>query len=141
MAVNKYEEMKKRHQEEINKFPFGFAFDLNQYEKMMQKWGLKHTDTDKICSIGGCGYVRKCDLTAMHEMFDRHKKEFLDAVAEDATGDGFIYDMFYYELCNHEYGYTSEYDDALETLGYTPEQVVADKRLYHGLVKASDAIL
>lgn len=37
------------------------------------------------------------------------------------------------ELANHEYGYTYELDDTLETLNLTLEEIKADKRLRSGL--------
>ena len=64
----------------------------------------------------------------------RLKKE--NAIAADTTGDGFIFDMFVYELANHEYCITYDLEDTLDALGLTPEEVNADKRLSHGLNKA-----
>jgi hypothetical protein len=64
-----------------------------------------------------------------------------DAIAADATGDGFIYDMFYDELANHEYCITYDLDETLDALNLTAEQVNADKRLLHGLNKAEKSYL
>ena len=50
----------------------------------------------------------------------------------------FIYDMFYAELANHEYGYTGDITDTVEALGYTVDDLNADKRLLKGLKKAMD---
>ena len=47
----KYLELKQRQQKEVNDFPFGFAFSNQQFKEMMEKFGLKETDTDKIYSI------------------------------------------------------------------------------------------
>ena len=58
---NLYEELKNKHQQEMNAFPIGACFSQKQFEEMMQKWGLTVHDTDKICSIGGGCYVRKSD--------------------------------------------------------------------------------
>ena len=49
--------------------------------------------------------------------------------------------MFLAELADHEYGYTGDDDDTLDALGYTMEQVMADKRLLHGFEKARRVIL
>lgn len=59
-----------------------------------------------------------------------------DAIAADKTGNGFIYDMFLYELANHEYCITYDYEETFDALGLTEKQVNADKRLIHGLQKA-----
>lgn len=134
--MNTYQELKDRHQKEMDAFPLGAAFSNSQFEEMMQKWGLTVKDTDKICSIGGGCFIRKSDKEAFFNMLKRFKNETDAAIAADETGDGFIYDMFYYELANHEYCITYEYDETFDALGLTEEQVAADKRLLHGLKKA-----
>lgn len=134
--MNTYQELKDRHQKEMDAFPLGAAFSNSQFEEMMQKWGLTVKDTDKICSIGGGCFIRKSDKEAFFNMIKRFKNETDAAIAADETGDGFIYDMFYYELANHEYCITYEYDETFDALGLTEEQVAADKRLLHGLKKA-----
>lgn len=134
--MNTYQELKDRHQKEMDAFPLGAAFSNSQFEEMMQKWGLIVKDTDKICSIGGGCFIRKSDKEAFFNMLKRFKNETDAAIAADETGDGFIYDMFYYELANHEYCITYEYDETFDALGLTEEQVAADKRLLHGLKKA-----
>ena len=48
-----YEELKNKHEQEMNAFPLGACFSQKQFEEMMQKWGLTIDDTDKILSIGG----------------------------------------------------------------------------------------
>lgn len=75
----------------------------------MEKWGLdarKQADLDKVYSIGYGGYIQKKDADLLHETRARHDAEMAAAIAEDTTGEGFIYEMFLYELYNHEYGYT-----------------------------------
>lgn len=134
--MNKYQELRDRQQKEFNDFPFMWAFNKKQFAEGMEKLGLKETDTDKIYSIGGGGFIRKTDSEALHEMLDRQTAEMKKAIADDPTGEGFIYDMFDYELANHEYGYTGSVTDALDCLGMTAEQIEADERLSHGLKKA-----
>jgi len=41
--------------------------------------------------------------------------------------------MFKYELNNHEYCYTRGTQDTLNALGYTIEEIRADKKLLNGL--------
>lgn len=134
--MNAYEQLKNKHQKEMDAFPLGAAFSDKQFEEMMQKWGLTVNDTDKILSIGfGC-FIRKSDKDAFFEMLDRFKKEKEDAIAADKTGYGYIYDMFLYELANHEYCLTYDDEETFDALGLTEEQVNADKRLLHGFEKA-----
>ena len=99
-----YSELKERQQQEINAFPFIWAFNESQLADGMRRLGLDpEKDKDKLCSIGGGGIIRKTDAQAMRAMFDRHRRELLDAIEADSTGDGFIYDMFYTGVANHEY--------------------------------------
>ena len=135
--MNKYREMRDKHQKEVDAFPMFFAFNENQFEEGMKKLGLGPDDTDKIYKLGSTGgFYRKTDAAAFREMFERQRQERADAIAADKTGDGFIYDMFDYELGNHEYGYTRDIGPALDALDLTVEEINADKRLLHGLNKA-----
>ena len=134
--MNAYKLLKDKQQKEMNAVPLGAAFSNAQFEQMMQKWGLTVRDTDKICSLGGGCYLRKTDFTAFMEMIKRFEREKAEAIEKDSSGNGFIYDMFLYELANHEYCITYELDDTLYALGLTEEQVNSDKRLSHGLKKA-----
>ena len=134
--MNAYQQLKNRQQKEFNAFPLGAAFSKEQFAEMMQKWGLTVADADKICSIGGGCFIRKSDKAAFFEMLDRFKKEREDAIAADKTGKGYIYDMFLYELANHEYCITYDYEETFDALGLTLEKVNADQRLIRGLQKA-----
>ena len=134
--MNTYQQMKDRQQKEFDAFPIGAAFSNKQFEEMMQKWGLTVNDTDKICSLGAGIYIRKTDKEALCALINRLNKEKQDAIAEDTTGDGFIFDMFVYELANHEYCITYDLEETLDALGLTVEEIKADKRLHYGLNKA-----
>jgi hypothetical protein len=134
MKKNSYYELKKKHQQEVNNFPMAFAFSNKQFEAGMRKLGLEPTDTDKVYFLGGTGgFYRKSDAKALHEMFERHDKEMKEAINADTTGDGFICDMFSYELANHEYGYTYELDDTLDALGLTMDEINSKENLKQGL--------
>ena len=134
--MNAYQEMKARQQKEFDAFPMGAAFSNQQFKDMMEKWGLTVNDTDKIISIGGGCYIRKTDKEALCALINRLNNEKENAIAADLTGDGFIFDMFVYELANHEYCITYDLEDTLDALGLTAEQINADKRLTHSLNKA-----
>lgn len=137
--MNAYQEMITRHQAEFNSFPMFFAFSQQQFTDGMQKLGLNPTDTNSICSFGAGGFYRKSDAPQLRAMLDRHHQEIADAIAADLTGDGFIYDMFDYELANHEYAYTQDLSDTLDALNLTVEKVNADSRFLHALQKATKA--
>lgn len=140
MTRNAYLTLKQKQQEEANNFPMVFAFDNRQFEEAMAKLGLTAGDTDKIYSIGGGGFIRKTDSAPFEEMFERHAAEMQEAVDADATGEGFIFQMFDYELANHEYGYTGDIEPTLNALDLTMDDVKADKRLLHGLAKARNRL-
>jgi hypothetical protein len=128
----RYAELKRKHQEEVNAFPLGFAFSDSQFAEMMEKWGLTPDDTDKIYHIGMGGYVRKSDADAMHEMFARHEAEHKAAMQDDE----YLFSMFNYELANHEYCVTYDVTDALNALGLTLDEVNADPRMASALKRA-----
>ena len=96
---------------------------------------------EMYAAIGYGGFIQKKDAELLHTTTARHEEELAAAIAADQTGDGFICDMFRYELDNHEYSYTMDPSDTLDALGYTAEEINADQRLLHGLEKACKAIL
>ena len=135
--MNDYKKMKEKHQKEINEFPMFFAFNNKQFDEGMKKLGLDPSEEDKIYKLGGTGgFYRKTDATKLNEMFKRHEEEMRKAMAED---DDFIFEMFNYELSNHEYIYTQDVTDTLNSLGLTVDEVKNDKRLIDALQKACKA--
>ena len=134
--TNMYREMLGRHQEETNSFPMFFAFSNEQFDDGMRRFGLNPEDTVKVYSIGGGGYIRREDVGKLGEMFGRHHRERQKAINADKKGTGFIYDMFRYELANHEYGYTQDLDDTLDSLKITMEEIEQSPALTRGLKKA-----
>ncbi len=139
---NRYLEIKRRHQQEIDDFPMAFAFSREQFKEGMASLGLTPDDTDKIFKLGDTGgFYRRTDAPALRALFDRHEREMSGAIAADETGEGFVFEMFDYELANHEYCITGDVSDTLEALGLTREKVNTDPRLKHGLAKARNAQL
>lgn len=141
LMKNKYDEIKEKNQKIVNDFPFMFAFSNEQFKIGMEKLGLKETDTDKIISIGGGGFIRKTDLNAYNKMWDTIRKEEKELIDADKTGEGYIKDMFVSELENHEYGYTYDLEDTLDALEFTYEQVMSSPTLKHGLELAQKEVL
>lgn len=133
--ANLYTELRNKQQKEFNAFPILFAFNQKQFNEGMAQLGLSPDDTDKLYSIGQ-GYIRKTDSPAFNEMMVRHDSEMSAAINDAVTGDQFIFDMFNYELANHEYFYTGKTDDAIAALGLTYDEIAADERLLNGLKKA-----
>ena len=107
----------------------------------MKKLGLNPSQTNMITNIGGGGFIRTSDVPAWQQLIQQHQMEMQAAIQQDQTGDGFIYQMFRYELANHEYTYSEDPSDALRALGITYQQVMADPRLAHGFEKAREKLL
>lgn len=140
--MNKYLDMRNRHQAEVNAFPMHFCFGEEQIRKKFEELGLdREKDLDKIVVIKETGgFVLKEDAPALKEMLDRHSREMEEAIADDKSGNGFIYEMFLYELNNHEYGYTYDASDTLRSLKLTLKQIEASPALKHGWDRAKKKI-
>ena len=137
MKENHYHAMITAHQEDWNKFPMFFAFNHQQFCEGMKKLGLEPNQTQKLCALGKTGgYIRKEDLRKLREMMGRHNREKEDAIASDTTGEGFIREMFSYELSNHEYCITQDLTDTLHALGLTRETINNNAALRRGLALA-----
>lgn len=135
--MGSYKEMEKRHQAEFHAFPMKFAFSNEQLARGMKELGLDPTDTDKIYAYGDTGgFYRRSDAPKLHEMLDRHERERQEAMSAEDAGDDFIFEMFTRALSAHEYNYTRDASDALESLGLTTEAVEANPKLQQGFVRA-----
>ena len=131
--VNQYLEIKTRHQKELDNFPMFFAFSDKQFEEGMKKFGLSSKDANKIYSTSGGGFIKKTDSKKLKYLFAIHNLEMKEAIESDKTGEGFIFDMFDYELSNHEYCITMSVEDTLYALGLTIEEINKNPALIKGL--------
>ena len=138
MKRNRYYDLIKNHQREINEFPIAFAFNNKQFVEGMEKLGLTKDDTDKVCKTAAGGFMRKADEAAFENLIESFSAGLEEAISEDETGNGFIYEMFLYELNNHEYGFTGDIEPALEAVGITNEDINNDPRIKHGLHRACE---
>lgn len=134
--MNKYTALKEKHQAEINAFPMFFAFSDKQFAEGMAKLGLTADDTDKIYRLGNTGgFYLKSDSQKLSDMLDRHSTEREDAIYND---DEFVYQMFFYELANHEYCITYDYEPTLDACGLTEDDINNSERLARLLIKAKN---
>lgn len=129
-----YRELKKINQDEFNAFPMGFAFSKDQLKAEMERLGVQ-SEADLI-GIGGGGFIRKADRAAFLELLERTQDRIQKAIDEDPDGLGFVADMFFEELANHEYCITRDLTDTLEALGYTAEEIEQSPKLKAGLMEA-----
>lgn len=140
--MNRYQALSEKHQREFNKLPLGFAYSDKQFNEMMLKWGLHpKKDLDKLIRIPGGGFIQKKDLQLLKDVTRKNNQEMQAAIDNDPDGTNFIYEMFYYELCNHEFDYTRELDDTLYSLGYTLKDIQTNPKLKNGLKKAMNTII
>ena len=116
-----YRQMQERHQKEMNDFPIAFAYSDQQFDDGMRKLGLDPSETDKVVSVFYGAFIRREDHDALMEMFERHSKEERDAFIKNE--DDWAYHAFRYELANHEYSYTGDYEPALEACGFTLDEL------------------
>ena len=115
---NAYIEMKKQHEEQFNDFPMFFAFNDAQFKEGMEKFELDiKNDLDKITRTPYGGFMLKTDTARFKQMMTTHSDEMEAAIDGDLTGEGFILDMFEYELSNHEYIITMDVEPTLDALG------------------------
>lgn len=134
--MNKYLELKKKHEKELNDFPIKFAFGNAQFKEMMKDFGLTENDTDKIVSIGFGGYVKKENLKAMEELFKSQANEMKQAFNDDE----FLESAFNYEMGNHEYIITYDKADVFRALGLSIKSL-DDERVYNIFKKAENKYL
>lgn len=125
--MNKYVEFKDRKQKEVNAFPMGFAFSNKQLEEELKRL---ETTINEVVSIGPGGFIRKSDVKAFNEMFERLVQEQQELMKDDE----FVTQMFEYELGNHEFCITYDYDDTLRACGLKFDDL--DERLL-GLLKTA----
>ena len=138
--MESYVDLKTRQQKAFNAFPMKYAFSEAQFKESMEELGLKATDTDQIFKFGNSvGFYRKSDSKALLEMIKRHDSEMSAAIEGDPAGEGFIFEMFNYELGNHEYAYTGTLTPTLEALGLSMDEINKNSRLLNGLEKAIKA--
>lgn len=143
MTGNKYIELKEKHQKELNAFPMFAAFSNEQFYEGMQKFGLdgtKEKDRKQILSIGYGLFIRKADIRTFRVLLDMHTAEMQAEIEKDTTGEGFIYQMFYTEMANHECVVTKRYEEALDAVGISLKKLNGSKTLINGFSAARKAI-
>ena len=114
-----YVEMKKRHQEEFDKFPIAYAFNDKQLDEALEKLGA--TREECVSVFGHGDVVRKEDARALLDLLDRQRNELMRRILDDQE---FAYEAFLYEMDNHEYAINlSGDDDVLDCFGLTFEKL------------------
>lgn len=148
-AINKYEEMEKRHIEEFQAFPKLYAsyfeLELNEFsnenhkkefEDDMKELGLKPNEKDKLVKIMPFTYIRKDQLSEYNALMDKMEKEIDTEIEKDNIGNGFIKDMFKYGILNS--GFDTE--GVLNFIGISKEEFEQNDKLKKGLELAKQEL-
>lgn len=132
--TNEYEQLKEKHSEELNKFPVAFAFNDEQLKEALKK--LKATKNE-VCGVYGGGIIKKTNTKKWFQMFkDQHAEH-----KKCMENKKYVYEMFLYELANHEYCITYDLTDTLNSLNLTIKQVKKSELLTNQLIKAKEYYL
>lgn len=129
-----YRQLRERHQKEINQFPIVFAFSKQQLSDGVKKaFDLDlNTSASELRSIGCGGFILKKDADALHEMLSRHGKE----LKEGQQDYNFCYEMFVYEMNDHEFSYTGDLEEVLNACSVTNEELEKSVTLQKALAAA-----
>ena len=135
--MREYTELRNRHQKRVNdflsKYAF-FAFDQEQFHEGLDRLQIRKDDAVQFCPGG---YMIRSRLPEYIKLAEDLRKE-RDLAAKEPE---FAFDMFRYELANHEYSYTGSSEDAIDALGYTFDEIRADPVLKEALNKAINELM
>ena len=131
--MNRYAELRRkqneRYAEETEKKVF-YAFNDEQFLAGMRKIGVK--SEDELGSLfGSGGYCRKSDVAVIRDLLKGFKEELDQIIQKEGTA--FAKEVFEYELENHEFEYTMDLEETLDSLGMTLDSVSQDPILKEGL--------
>lgn len=132
--MNSWEEFTEKYKKKFETIPMYYAFDEKQLGELKEQLGIQNNEEfkNKVAPFM-CGYILKKDIPQLIKFYEQKYAEYKRLLKKDKTGNGFIQDMFYSELINHEYCYTQELDDTLDSLGLTLDEINQDSKLRHGL--------
>ena len=130
-----YSDFKQAERAAIDALPIQFAFNNQQFEEGMRKLGLSPDETDKVRKVPYGGFCLATDAKRIVETICSFSKKLDELMASD---DDFAVDALRYELDNHEYGYTGDPDDALESLGLPSDVNKLDDRMKELFCRASE---
>ena len=130
--MGKYTEFKNKQQATYDAFPQFYAFNQKQFAEGMAKFGLTPDDKDKIVSTGYGGFILKADAEKFTDMVAKLADEHQEAMKDEQ----FAYEMFRYELANHEYCITYDLTDTLDACSLTLEEVNKNPMLLGALKRA-----
>lgn len=125
--MSKYTELKEKQSKNFSLFPIAWAFNNKQLEEAKIKLGV--TDNSELCQTYGGWLIKKTDAKKLHDLIAEQEKE----MEELLKNPQYLMEAFRYELANHEYCITYDYEPTLDAFGMkydelTPEQLAALKQ-------------
>ncbi len=123
IKLQKYLDLKEKHEKEFSEFPIVYAYNNKQFKEALEKLGAKK---EECCTILGSGdIIKKIDVPRYEEMVLRMYGDTIDLLKSDPE---VAEEAFLYEMNNHEYAinWTGDADvlgsfgldeDALEKYG------------------------
>lgn len=138
-----YKQFTEWAQNQVDALPIRYAFGDKQFNEMLVKYfnGITCEDAkQQLYGNGVGGYYWRTDAEQINNTFKSISDTQQRLIDEDTTGDGFIYEMFLYELDNHEYSYTQDVNETLDAIGLTVDDLNGSSSLMRGLKKAIEEI-
>ena len=143
---NLYQTLRDRQQEAVNDYlkeGAFFAFSDKQFRAGLEKLGIAEEDAGKRLSrLGNTGgYMVKDRVAGLKTLLDNNDRERQEALDDPDTGRQFAFDMFYYELNNHEFCLTEDPEETLDALGLTWDDIKKSALLSQTLQEAASKII
>lgn len=139
--LSTYRSLTDQQQERVNQFlhDYGFfAFSNQQFEEGLKKLKAKESS---LVRLGAGGFLLKDKVKEYKEISESFIKDMDKNIHDPEMGENFTYEMFYCELCNHEYIVSGSTAETLDSLGYKWTDIEKDHILKTALEKAcKDAV-
>lgn len=135
-----YKEYKENMTQEINEFVNKnciWAFGREQLAEALKEHNLTEEEfRNNYCGFFGGGAIRKDKIKEYDNICEKQNAKLKELLNDEK----FACDALYYELANHEYGYTGDETPALETLGLTADDIVDNPVLNRAFCRAAREI-
>lgn len=120
--MNKYEELIKKHKDEIGTLPIQYASDSSQRQSALKALG---TTEDEVCHVAGGGVIRKSEVMRLNEMVQRHDEE----IENFKKDDDFLLDMFTFEMNKCHYTNSTNNKAIFDACKISMDNLADDKRI------------
>ena len=112
----------------------GFAFSNKQFEEMLIKLNAQPKD---LYDLGAGTFILKNRYDDFMKLINYYDMK-LDELMKDYN---FAYSGFTYELANHEYNITYDYESTLEALNLTEDEILNNDVLLKAFKEARKTVI